>query len=376
MYSELKIVNADNLKKRSYVETYINGERYRFYNGNAISIKCFPNHCANLETKKKVLHELAFEIRHRLRNGWRPETAEDKRKQQGLACCTKLHEVLRDVSIEDVSDLYKRDLIKVGVDFIEYLKEQGHVDTSIQDITGNIVQGFLKRYNSSATYYMNKRKTLGGLFSRLIDGLFLTDNPVHYTKCKKVSTTLNQAYSKDQMKAVLCYLHRRNEHLHLCALLMFGCLLRPHQEIRLLKRKHFNEDLTTITLSGNENKSRKIRRVNVPGYVRDVLLKFEVQQLKPEQNIFTAQDAPFNESYFNTMWSKCKQVLIKNEVITRDQTLYSFRHTAAISLYQQTKDPYVVQRALQHSSLSTSLTYLRSLGILMGDTKDLTPLMI
>ena len=58
-----------------------------------------------------------------------------------------------------------------------------------------------------------------------------------------------------------------------------------------------------------------------------------------------------------------------------DQSLYSFRHTGAIDVYQKTHDPYKVQQMMGHSSLVVTLTYLRSLGMVnQYDTADLPEL--
>ena len=51
--------------------------------------------------------------------------------------------------------------------------------------------------------------------------------------------------------------------LFICCLLTYGCLLRPHQEIRLLKWEDFSGDLSYICLSGNRVKSRRNRIVPV-----------------------------------------------------------------------------------------------------------------
>ena len=53
----------------------------------------------------------------------------------------------------------------------------------------------------------------------------------------------------------------------------YGCLLRPHREIRELTWSDFSDDLKYIHLSGNRNKSGRNRIVPVPSYVRDILSK-------------------------------------------------------------------------------------------------------
>ena len=50
-----------------------------------------------------------------------------------------------------------------------------------------------------------------------------------------------------------------DNNLNICCLLTYGCLLRPHQEIRLLKWGDFNDDLSHIRLSGGRVKSKRNR---------------------------------------------------------------------------------------------------------------------
>jgi hypothetical protein len=55
-----------------------------------------------------------------------------------------------------------------------------------------------------------------------------------------------------------------NYNLYLCCLLTYGCLLRPHQEIRLLKWRDFSDDLSYINLTGDKVKSKRNRIVPCP----------------------------------------------------------------------------------------------------------------
>ena len=44
-------------------------------------------------------------------------------------------------------------------------------------------------------------------------------------------------------------------------------------------------------------------------------------------------------------------------------TLYSFRHSGAMEIYRRTGSLHKLQRAMGHSSLNVSLTYLRGLEV-------------
>jgi len=62
--------------------------------------------------------------------------------------------------------------------------------------------------------------------------------------------------------------------------------------------------------------------------------------------------------YFKSLWSKYKA---QSKVLEEHQTLYSFRHTGAIDILKRTGLLTKLQKAMGHSSLCVSLTYLRGL---------------
>ena len=47
----------------------------------------------------------------------------------------------------------------------------------------------------------------------------------------------------------------------------------------------------------------------------------------------------------------------------KDITIYSFRHSGAIEIFKRTGSLTKLQRAMGHSSLQVSLTYLRGLEV-------------
>ena len=49
--------------------------------------------------------------------------------------------------------------------------------------------------------------------------------------------------------------------------------------------------------------------------------------------------------------------------LNKTQTLYSFRHTGAIEIFKRTGSITKLQKAMGHSSINVSLTYLRGLEI-------------
>ena len=117
----------------------------------------------------------------------------------------------------------------------------------------------------------------------------------------------------------------------------YGCLLRPHREIRELTWGDFSEDLSYIHLSGHRNKSGRNRIVPVPSYIKQILVKGE-----PNDNVFSGRSQPLNEDYFKTLWSRFKA---QSKLLEQGQTLYSFRHSGAIDIFKRTGSITKLQKA-------------------------------
>ena len=60
----------------------------------------------------------------------------------------------------------------------------------------------------------------------------------------------------------------------------------------------------------------------------------------------------------------------------RDVTIYSFRHSGAIEIFKRTGSLTKLQRAMGHSSLQVSLTYLRGLEVTELTEEDMPILKI
>ena len=121
--------------------------------------------------------------------------------------------------------------------------------------------------------------------------LGMRENPVAHIPRKKEKAVLNK--SLDHLPQLFEEIRSFNSNLYLCCLLTYGCLLRPHREIRELTWGDFSEDLSYISLSGNRNKSGRNRVVPVPSYIREVL-----RPSIPEHNLFTGDLRAPNPDYF------------------------------------------------------------------------------
>ena len=181
----------------------------------------------------------------------------------------------------------------------------------------------------------------------------MNHNPLTSIKPREAKAQLNKPF-RDNGK-ILNEINAFNSNLHLCCLITYGCLLRPHREIRELKWSDFSSDLSFIKLSGERNKTGVNRIVPVPKYVKEHLVKGEEQH-----NIFSQKINPPNPDYFKALWKRYKRT---SEHLEDDQTLYSFRHSGAIEIYKRTESIEKLKSAMGHSSILSTLSYLRGLEV-------------
>ena len=77
-------------------------------------------------------------------------------------------------------------------------------------------------------------------------------------------------------------------------------------------------------------------------------------------NIFTGEQNSRNPDYFKTLWSRYKK---QTKLLKQGQTFTHLDHSGAIEIFKRTGSITKLQKAMGHSSINVSLTYLRGLEI-------------
>lgn len=337
--------------KKVFVSFYIDNKRYRLFNGTRINSAINPNSFP-IDQRMAQGNLLASEVyRFILSGGVLGNFRKVNFVNDNLSDREFLFKALQLKITGSYSKKYKKTLRYVYRRFSEEL--QG------ESISHQEVQRFLNNYKSSSSYNTIRRH-LGAIISEA-RSLGMVSNPMMEIKPLKVKARLNKPF-KD-VSSVFKEVFEFNEKLGICCLLTYGCLLRPHREVRELTWGDFSDDLKQINLSGSRNKSGNNRIVPVPFYVQDRLTKGE-----PKHNIFTGTDNAPNPDYFKTIWGRFKKT---SKLLDQDQTLYSFRHSGAIEIYKRTGSLPKLQKAMGHSSLAVTLTYLRGLEVAELEVSDM-----
>tara|TARA_B100001769_G_C22086032_1_gene585446 strand:- start:707 stop:1660 length:954 start_codon:yes stop_codon:yes gene_type:complete len=244
---------------------------------------------------------------------------------------------------EPLSKTYRKALNDLASKLRQRLVKSGDINTEYID-------SLILKYTNN-TSYNTTRRHLNVVINYLYDNGFKIQKSS--LRSRRQIETLHKPII--DVVSLLELVKLFNYNLYVCCLLTYGCLLRPHKEIRMLKWSDFSEDLSFIRLSGYRVKSKRNRVVPVPLYVRKELVKGQY-----DSNIFSHCKKAYNDSYFSGLWKRFKR---HNKNIETGITLYSFRHTGAIEIYKRTGSLHKLQKAMGHSTINVSITYLRGLEI-------------
>jgi integrase len=339
IYPRVKINSAS----RVYVIFYQNNKRYRLFNGSKINSEIYPNSYP-ISERLRIGNLLAAEVYQFLMSGLTLEQLKVSNLiKPNMTDKDYLTVALNNKLKENYTKKYKEMLQFIFNKLVEELK-----DSPIQPLH---IERVLDKYNSESSYNTYRLRLCSLINEARKIGM--TSNPMQRIKSKRTNAQMHKPF--DNINEILEAIKAYNKKLYLCCLMTYGCLLRPHREIRELTWSDFSDDLTYIHLSGKRNKSGRNRIVPVPTYIREIVVKGE-----PHHNIFSNRQQPLNQDYFKTLWSRFKR---QSNTLEQGQTLYSFRHSGAIEIFKRTGSINKLQKAMGHSSINVSLTYLRGLKI-------------
>jgi integrase len=345
----IRIVKVD--AERFCISIIFNGKRYRYYSGKPINSNLAPNSLLP-KHRKAAFQKLLFEFQKAIQNDWTPES-----KTQVNQVQHPISQALRTKQAKAYSKKYLNHLNWVVSKIPEHFDHK--------NLNASELGNYLNSLKLSPASYNNIRAHLMSLETEMKEFGYIGQIK-DYCKRRRAIQQLHKPFKNVQ--AVLSDIYAFDKRLHLCCLLSFGCLLRPHREIRELTWGEIASNLDQISLSGSRNKGKRNRIVPIPAYIKPYLEEFARIDVHTDINVFTGAEYPYSPDFFKGLWTKYKK---QSKLLEKDQTLYSFRHTGAIQVYEKTGSLTKLQQAMGHSNLQVSLTYLRGLEVRQLDQNDM-----
>lgn len=366
-YTEPKIKQTSNGRWYVYFhysDDFGNKTPVKIYSGRSFGVEGRGNYSgASVKYKQMYFGDLRNRVSNALSTGWYPGKESDLHRSTIEEAIKSTSEL---INKSKINGRYKSNLILLGEKLFEYFELQKNLDCK-QVFTSGALRGFLNSY-CSGVYFNNQKAHLSAYFKRMSDLGIIEVNPMKSIPKLKAKPVKNVAFTNSQIEELFKRLPEYNQHLFLMAVIMYQTLLRPHIEIRHLRRGYFTKDMSRLIIPNGYTKNGRGRNIPISTYLAGVLENMGIASLKDDDYIFGKL---YNPSYFSTLWRKFLQK--NSHLIRKDQTIYSFRHSAALSIYSKTKSVQKVRLAMDHQDIATTYTYLRSLDI-YEDIIDLTDL--
>ena len=266
MYPKVKV----DSKSRVYVIFNQNNKRYRLFNGSKINSKIYPNSYP-ISERLRIGNLLASEVYQFLISGLTLE-------QLKVSNLIKPNMTDKDYLTVALNNKLKENYTKKYKEMLQFIFNKLIKEFKESPIQPLHIERVLHKYNSESSYNTYRLRLCSLINEARKIGM--TSNPMQGIKSKRANAQMHKPF--DNIIKILEDIKAYNKQLYLCCLMTYGCLLRPHREIRELTWSDFSDDLKYIHLSGNRNKSGRNRIVPVPSYIRDILVKGE-----PHHNIFS-----------------------------------------------------------------------------------------
>ncbi len=259
--------------------------------------------------------------------------------------------------------------------FVKWLTNNGLGDTPIKEISKKQISFYLSdilnNNTNSNTTRNNHRRFLSSIFTELVEKDIIESNFIVNIPLLKSTPKKNKPFNNKQLEEILNYTRENDIYLYEWLKVMWYTFLRPIEVLRIEIR---NIDLENRVIDiETKTKGRDYVRIVEPLY--HYLNGLDLQQYSPDMFLFgkdkgagywVTKKEKSREDYFIRRFKKVKD----HFKLSADYGIYSFRHTAALSLYSKfTKTGSSeheavsnVRAIMRHDSEKTTRKYLREIG--------------
>ena len=267
--------------------------------------------------------------------------------------------------------LERHGLNRPGDQVEEFLKRKG-VDPPLRSLkqawVHELFDTFKKKFPANKTF--NNTRGDFGTFLNYINKRrpgFFKVNLVEAIDVLPVISKKHAAYSDEQMVQIKSKcIEKRYFQLLFFIQCIYYTLARP-QQLLAMKCYHFDLDGNRIFLPGEQDKESRDEYVSISPRFKQIILDKGIDQCDPNLYVF-GEDGPAETPIktLNPFWWRNQEVLkdLGYYQLNPNYSLYSYKHSGAISLYKATKDIKLVQRQCRHLTLEQTNDYLRDLEAL------------
>jgi integrase len=223
-----------------------------------------------------------------------------------------------------------------------------------------------KKKKLSAKTINNYIVCVHAIFSELIAEEKLEKNPCQVKKVKGDSLS-GVPFSKEHAKLVLQQCKEDDKQLLTFIQFIYYTLNRPNA-LRSLKVGDIDLEKKTIRFNSSYAKNRKTGHVLISNAFFKVISDLNLKNYPDDFYIFGHHGVPSLVAVSkNFFWEKHYDILKDLDLYKYRYSLYCWKHTGAVALYEAIKDIKRVSEQCLHSSVLVTMTYLRNMGVVFGN---------
>jgi len=248
----------------------------------------------------------------------------------------------------------------LGERFLLRRVNRAFVDSYLKHLTD--VMGIApKTYN----VYVSTMHNIFEVLRKTDHKLFPNRNPFADIEKQRTTSRKHAAYSNAQLAKFKEVIEPTDPQLMLFLHFIYFTLARP-KEIMLLKVGHIRMDIRKILFSGDDAKTDIEEYVGINDTFAAIIESSGILKASPNAYVFTQAQQPgmvlLGKKYFYKRFCVHLEAL-EFRSLNPNYTMYSFKHSGAIGLFLATKDPYLLQTQLRHTTLEQTQVYLKDLGV-------------
>lgn len=309
-------------------------------------------------------------IKEELRDGWNPlNPGAAPVKIYSLAEALDFMQKVKEATIKTKTRYAYKYILDC---FREWLQDNGTGQVAARYFTTAQAQEYMDwlvvKKNYAGRTFNDHLIVLRTFFNCFIEREWVDKNPFRAVKKKSQTVGRNIAYTEYEKEKLSDYLLKHDRRMYYFTQFMYHCFIR-RTELTYIKVRHVDMINKTIIIPGETAKNRTQESVVIPPDLEPVIREMDLGKYSGDDYVFGRSLKTGPTRFKNPNWiSGRHNRVVKQLGIDSEKGLYSHKHTGVCAYYYLTgKDIYSLMRQLRHRDMSTTMIYLKSLGLVQND---------
>jgi integrase len=253
-----------------------------------------------------------------------------------------------------------------------WLDENKRSDFTLDHFTPQIAQQYmdyllLKKKYAGRTF--NDHLTiLSTFFNVMIQRKWCMENPFKSIPRMKQTIGRNLAFTDHEKEKLRKALYKEDRLMYYFSQFVYYCFIRRTELVRI-RVGDIDLQNKTIVIRGEDAKNDMQESVVIPVGLEPILKEMGIHHYPDDHFVFGRHLFPSDIPYSHVDHiSGRHNKFVKRLGMDPQKGLYSWKHSGVCTAYYATgKDVYSLMRQLRHKELSTTMIYLKSLGLIQND---------